>query len=341
MFGQPEFGNLARASSLCGACKEACPVDIDLPKLLLRVRAGGEQLETRHIPQGVPKTLEIALRMFTWIAVHPGRFAAGQKLAGIGSRILAPFSNWLRLPAFTGWGYSKDFPRPASRSFHERWQNREQAGKGKTTFNPVAPGASTTKGNGSGFEPIPGDLPSAGPAPLPAHTPQQLLERFTTELAALGGQVTVCRREELAGCILELLHRKAITRIQAWDDACLPPGLLPALQAAGIQVDHESDPSIMAGLTGALAAVAETGTLVLPGGPGRPLTASLLPELHIAVVSVESLHHLNRIFRPPEVRLAPASALVTGPSRTADIEMALTIGVHGPGELQVFFCRNF
>jgi L-lactate dehydrogenase complex protein LldF len=40
LFGQAEFGHLARASSLCGACREACPVDIDLPKLLLRVRAG-------------------------------------------------------------------------------------------------------------------------------------------------------------------------------------------------------------------------------------------------------------------------------------------------------------
>ena len=40
LFGQLEFGHLARASSLCGACKEACPVDIDLPKLLLRIRAG-------------------------------------------------------------------------------------------------------------------------------------------------------------------------------------------------------------------------------------------------------------------------------------------------------------
>ena len=40
LFSAAEFGHLARASSLCGACKEACPVDIDLPKLLLRVRAG-------------------------------------------------------------------------------------------------------------------------------------------------------------------------------------------------------------------------------------------------------------------------------------------------------------
>jgi L-lactate dehydrogenase complex protein LldG len=324
---------------LCGACKEACPVDIDLPKLLLRVRAGGEQIETRHTPQGVPKALEVALRMFTWIAVHPGRFAAGQKLAGIGSRVLAPFSSWLRLPAFTGWGYSKDFPRPAARSFHERWQSREQTGKGKiSSFYPAAPGTSPKKGNEPDNNPLPADFPKQVPVSSPAHTPQLLLERFTTELTALGGQVTVCQREELAGSILELLRRKAINRIQAWDAARLPSDLLPALQAAGIQVDHDPDPTISAGLTGALAAVAETGTLVLPGGPGRPLTASLLPEIHIAVVPVEALRlGLREILILPEVRQTSASALVTGPSRTADIEMALTIGVHGPGELQVFF----
>ena len=45
LFGQSDFGHLARASSLCGACKDACPVDIDLPKLLLRVRAGEIQKE--------------------------------------------------------------------------------------------------------------------------------------------------------------------------------------------------------------------------------------------------------------------------------------------------------
>ena len=48
LFGRCEFGNLARASSLCGACKEACPVDIDLPKLLLRIRAGDKDNHQRN-----------------------------------------------------------------------------------------------------------------------------------------------------------------------------------------------------------------------------------------------------------------------------------------------------
>ena len=45
LFGLHEFGHLAQASSLCGACKDACPVDIDLPMMLTRVRAGSPEAE--------------------------------------------------------------------------------------------------------------------------------------------------------------------------------------------------------------------------------------------------------------------------------------------------------
>ena len=92
-----------------------------------------------------------------------------------------------------------------------------------------------------------------------------------------------------------------------------------------------------AGLTGALAGIAETGTLVIPGGAGRPLTASLVPAIHIAVLRASQiLPSLEQAIRLPEIASAPATVLVTGPSRTADIEMTLTIGAHGPAELHVF-----
>ena len=94
------------------------------------------------------------------------------------------------------------------------------------------------------------------------------------------------------------------------------------------------------GLTGAIAAVAETGTLVIPGGDGRPLEASLLPEIHIAVIHVQDLQpNLSGVINLEEVRIAPSTALISGPSRTADIELTLTIGVHGPREVHVF-CIN-
>ena len=139
LFGVPEFGHLARASTLCGACKEACPVDIDLPKLLLRVRAAGADLQSyqkasdpstgdrpgaQHpvkLRSHVPLGMRLGLRGYTWFAASPRLFSLAQRLAGFFSRIISPRSDWLRLPAFTGWGYSKDFPRPASRPFHARF----------------------------------------------------------------------------------------------------------------------------------------------------------------------------------------------------------------------------
>ena len=92
-----------------------------------------------------------------------------------------------------------------------------------------------------------------------------------------------------------------------------------------------------AGLTGVLAGLADTGSLLLAGAPGQPLSPSLLPEIHIAVLSAEQiLPTLPDALRLPQVTDAPASVIITGPSRTADIEMTLTIGVHGPCELIVF-----
>ncbi len=125
LFGVAGYGNLARASSLCGACKEACPVDIDLPKLLLRIRAAdadpaalglpatGESTRRSHVPAG----LRLGLQLFSLAAAHPGLFDLSQWLAGIFSQLAPASAGWMRLPAFTGWGLSRDFPRPARKPF--------------------------------------------------------------------------------------------------------------------------------------------------------------------------------------------------------------------------------
>jgi L-lactate dehydrogenase complex protein LldF len=328
LFGQSEFGNLARASSLCGACKEACPVDIDLPKLLLRIRAGGTQTgaQNRQLssPSHVPPGLSWALRVYSWLATDPRRFNAAQRLAAIFGRLGAPFSPWLRLPAFTGWGYSRDFPRPAAQPFRFR-------------FNHIA--RETTQ-----------DLPAVKPAgqpnrlevaladkPLPSEAQEDLTERFANELMALGGYVARCRPAQAAESVLALLRERNVHSVLAWEGQHLPAGILEALQAAGMRVTHQPDPETQAGLTGALAAVSETGTLVLPGGPGRPLSASLLPEIHVALLKCSDIYaSLAQVLHLQEVREAASVALVSGPSRTADIEMTLTIGVHGPREVCVF-----
>lgn len=318
LFGQAEFGHLARASSLCGACKDACPVDIDLPALLLRVRAGVEQppsLGATHVPAG----MSLGLRLFSWMAASPALFAAAQRLAGIFGGLAAPRSGWLRLPGFTGWGQQRDFPRPAGRPFHQQFQTQNHA----APTDAAQPTASLGKATAA--------VKTAPAAPQPSP-----VELFCAELEALGGHSQRCPVNQAAVRILELLHSRDIHAIQSWEDAELPAGLLAELRALGIQVTHQPDPTLQAGLTGALAAVAETGSLLLAAGPGRPQSASLLPEVHIALLYESAIvADLRTVLNLPQVRQASAAVLISGPSRTADIEMTLTIGVHGPRELHV------
>ncbi len=319
LFGQEGFGHLVRASSLCGACKEACPVDIDLPGLLLRVRAGEAPAHAgKAAAPNAPGALTLGLRLFTWAAVSPWRFALAQRAAGLFSRLLAPLEPWLRLPAFTGWGYSKDFPRPAARSFQQRFAERK----------PAAPLSTEAGAAADEQKPVQPEEPAAD---------QALVERFASELTALGGHFTRCTEEELPGHLLETLRSLEAESLLAWEEESLPPGLLAALRSAGLRVSHQPDANAQAGLSGADAAIAESGSLLLASAAGRPLTASLLPWAHLAILrEADILPALPQALAHPALRGSASAALISGPSRTADIEMTLTIGVHGPGYLHVF-----
>jgi len=307
------FAQLAQASSLCGACKEACPVDIDLPKLLLRVRAGAaaETQSKKHEGAGIPSIVKWGLRLFGLGASRSDLFSLAQRTLGLLTGKLA----YLPLPAWTGWGLSKDMPLPDAKPFRVRFKDLE-----------------TMTGQNTG-EPEKNPEPEAQKMQkTPERNP---VDRFTEELTALGGHVTLVNSQDLPGKILAFLSERGIQRVQVWESI---PGLdLANLSANGIQVQSEADATIKAGITGVPAAVAETGTLFIPGGKGRPLTASLLPEIHIAVLRASDIHaSLENVFSRFKMGDYPAVALVSGPSRTADIEMTLTIGVHGPGELHVY-----
>jgi L-lactate dehydrogenase complex protein LldG len=164
-----------------------------------------------------------------------------------------------------------------------------------------------------------------------------LLERFSTELHALGGTCQTCTSARLSQHILDFLHKRKIIRLQAWQAAWLPEGLIDELSAQGIEIVYQHEDSIQVGLTGAHAAIAETGTLVVAGAPEYPLSASLVPQIHLAVLSLSQIYlSLAEALKHPAIRQATAAALISGPSRTADIEMTLTVGMHGPGEVHVF-----
>jgi len=329
LFGISEFGNLARASSLCGACKEACPVDIDLPKLLLRLRAeeahpGSREKITQDTQTSdplVPPALRWALRAFSWTASSPRLFSAAQRVAGILSRLVSPISKDMKLPAFSGWGSARDLARPAVTPFHAQFGSIEQ----KISERPplLKESEAGTAHFATNHRGVHGNL--------------DLVERFEAELTTLGGEFVRCKSERAAGLIAELLQSLEIDVVQSWEKESLPAGISEWLSQAGIQVRSDPDPDRRAGLTGALAGITETGSLVLAGGRGRPMSASLLPELHIAVLRAKDIcEDLAQALSLSQLQAANSAVLITGPSRTADIEMTLTIGVHGPGRLVVF-----
>lgn len=202
------------------------------------------------------------------------------------------------------------------------------------------------------------DTPDAAPAhPGPFSPPSSIpaderLQRFTAELQALGGIVHhISTAEGVAALVAELVAREGASSVLSWDEHCLPlPGVHAALEAAGVQVirQHAADAqdgaarqawaSAGVGLTAAVACLAQTGSIVVVSGPGRGRLASLLPPVHVALVSQtmlwESLPEL--LTAQPELATAGTNLVcITGPSRTADIEHTLSRGVHGPRDIHV------
>jgi len=118
----------------------------------------------------------------------------------------------------------------------------------------------------------------------------------------------------------------------------------PVLQKCGInyQADPEQLRTLAAGaacgITGADYALADTGSLVMLASPQEARLISLMPPVHIAIVEQErlltGLDELLSILPYPAEQTS-SMVLITGPSRTADIEQILVRGVHGPGEIHV------
>jgi L-lactate dehydrogenase complex protein LldG len=85
-----------------------------------------------------------------------------------------------------------------------------------------------------------------------------------------------------------------------------------------------------------LAGIAETGSIVCASVEGRAVQASLLPSQHLALLPAEKIYPtLDDFFQSLGTTLPTNIAVITGPSRTADIELTLAIGVHGPERLDV------
>jgi L-lactate dehydrogenase complex protein LldG len=179
--------------------------------------------------------------------------------------------------------------------------------------------------------------PSAAAIETPSHGVEDCLERFTRELAALGVECHVeGTPEHVRDRVRSLVGGR---RVLAWDAGRLPYAIDSVLAAAargGSPRDEQAGADV--GVTGCDGAIAETGSLVLFSGRGRSRAVSLLPPVHLAVVKRQDLYFsMGEFFARAAAPLAGEACctFVTGPSRTADIELTLTLGVHGPGQVIV------
>jgi hypothetical protein len=146
-------------------------------------------------------------------------------------------------------------------------------------------------------------------------------------------------------------------RVLSWDPAEIGcPGLEERLREAAIDLVQGEVPNdenhqrvleeyaeLTVGLSGALAGLADTGSIVVASGPGRPRIASLLSLVHIAILPVDSLYPTMHDWLTgggsAVVGREANVSVITGSSRTSDIELQLTLGMHGPKEIHVVLMK--
>jgi L-lactate dehydrogenase complex protein LldG len=168
------------------------------------------------------------------------------------------------------------------------------------------------------------------------------LTAFFGEVEKLGGKTRrITDLTALHAGLRELVETEQVKKATVWQTAELNAwGIEDALKSIGVEVVSPYAPNrevaeCELGITGADFALPETGTLGLRSTIGQPRTVSLLPRVHLSLIRTACLRaDLHQIFE--EAKQAGYFVFVTGPSRTADIELTVTVGVHGPKTLYVW-----
>ena len=177
----------------------------------------------------------------------------------------------------------------------------------------------------------------------PQKTASEGLSQFIDNARSLGCFVYQVDRSEAVEQIMDLLDGD--NSLLSWDEAHLPlDGAHGLLNSLGVAVARQDDGSARVGLTGVNAALAATGSLVLESGPGRYRSASLLPDLHIALMTAEQILPDLETWAAARAhaafREASNTVIVSGPSKTADIGHQLVKGAHGPRELHILILTS-
>ena len=189
-----------------------------------------------------------------------------------------------------------------------------------------------------------GGFPPAPPPPLmciPETPVDQRIRRFCEALQNLNGKTYVAPGgQDACRYVFEITQgREAVASNAPFLAECGITGLAGVRSGVSDRLElRELCARAPVGITSADYALAETGTLVMLSSQEEARMVSLLPPVHVAVVPVERLlTGLDELLTllPVPSRRTSSMVLITGPSRTADIEQILVRGVHGPGQIHV------
>jgi L-lactate dehydrogenase complex protein LldF len=349
--------SLPYASSLCGACYEVCPVEIDIPRVLVHLRA--RVVDTEPWWRAEKAAMRAMFRAFS----SARAFERAQRAARLGSRPLSRNGRIGRLPwPLSGWTDTRDLPEPPKETFREWW--RRERGPDSRPSRAAEPRAlrlprisrltslsSTDLGPKDARSAILARIQAAlQDRPEPVEVPRgyrqtaddprtPLIARFSERVGEYRATVRSATPTDLKTVLEELCSEAGAERLavpQDLPDEWKPEGpeLVPDTRLTAQTLD-----TLDGTLTGCALAIAETGTIVLDGGKAQGRRAlTLVPDYHLCVVredqivglvpeAVEALQ--------PAVREGRPLTFVSGPSATSDIELNRVEGVHGPRTLHV------
>jgi L-lactate dehydrogenase complex protein LldG len=194
------------------------------------------------------------------------------------------------------------------------------------------------------------DIPPAACMPVAAYDRAQRLERLTTLMNAVHTQIETANSRNWVERLRAILEKRNLKSLLYSPETAMgrklrdawpaEPRNLPALCPWKGRIEEFKDElfHIDAAITTTRGAIAETGAIVLWPDEKEPRLMSLVPPLHIAVLEADricnSLCEIIRAEKWPD-QMPTNALLISGPSKTADIEMTLAFGVHGPRELIV------
>jgi L-lactate utilization protein LutC len=196
------------------------------------------------------------------------------------------------------------------------------------------------------------DIPDRGHVGYQGAGPDPVA-RFCEELSALGGHPHVApNRDAGTAKVIELVQKHAAKRVLLGRGPVLDTfGLSDRLRVIGVTVlpiDSLTPTSSRDSFFAADVGISSVDSLL--SRPGEPRSLSLLPPVYIAVAKHSELipdlfdlfHQLalNGASSPPQPILPSCLTLITGPSKTGDIELRLVTGVHGPGEIHVILVND-